>query len=433
MKIAIRNEKDGAWKRIPPNGDNNTDEYIQDLIHQIPELISVEGTGQNEPNLKVCLKNTQGNGSQDDSGLIGVDGDGSITIVECKVADDSSARGQIMGQALEYAASLWEISYEEFDSMVLNCEGRSIAELMSEKIPAEEWSEEKFKNSINAALQQGNFRLVMVVNGITDELRRTIKFLNARGPFSFETYAMEMLHFSDGQVDVVVPKIMSFAELENNVSENDANPSQISVSQTSNPQAASSVNPNIASAEQPVGVSQPTEPTLADSKQSINVTDPPEAAVTQQKSSPEGDKQKETLFFAKCSDNVNKETLEIIRKLHAFSSGTADDIMWWGSGGAGAFNFVLTEDSLTVFIVDANGRIMFNFSEWQREPMFKDLLPVFLEKLKGVTLLRKQKGDYTRWPDFSVEEFFANPEDLLKFEDAIKFLKDGISKLVPVR
>lgn len=433
MKIAIRNEKDGAWKRIPPNGDGDTDEYIQDLIHQIPELISVEGAGQNEPNLKVCIKNTQGNGSQDDSGLIGVDGDGSITIVECKVADDSSARGQIMGRVLEYAANLWEISYEEFDSMVINSEGRSIAELMSEKIPAEEWSEEKFKGSISATLQQGDFRLVMVVNGITDELRRTIKFLNARGPFSFETYAVEMLHFSDGQVDVVVPKIVSFAEMENNIPAKEASPSQIPVSQTYNPQASNSVNPTIASAEQPVEVSDPDEPTFAGSEQSTNVPDPPESTVTQQKSSPEGDEQKEALFFAKCAENVNKETLEIIKKLYSFSAGTADDIMWWGSGGAGAFNFVLTEDSLTVFIVDANGRIMFNFSEWQRDPTYKDLLPVFLEKLKSVTLLHKQKGGYTRWPDFSVEEFFADPEDLLKFEDSIKFLRDGIGKLVPVR
>ena len=343
MKIAIRNEKGGVWKRIPPNGDGDTangdgdtDEYIQDLIHQIPELISVEGAGQNEPNLKVCIKSTQGNGSQDDSGLIGIDGDGNIAIVECKVANGSSARGQIMGQALEYAASLWEISYEEFDSMVLNCEGRSIAELMSEKIPAEEWSEEKFKGSISAALQKGDFRLIMVVDGITDELKRTIKFLNARSPSSFETYAVEILHFSDGQTDVVVPKIMSFSELENTVSAKEASPSQspsqVPVSQPSNPQASNSANPTIAPAEQPVQVSDPDEPSFADSEQSTNVPDPPEPTATQQKSSSEGNEQKETLFFAKCADNVNKETLEIIRKLHAFSAGAADDIMWSVSG-----------------------------------------------------------------------------------------------------
>ena len=118
-----------------------------------------------------------------------------------------------------------------------------------------------------------------------------------------------------------------------------------------------------------------------------------------------------------------------LRKIYDFSSGTADDIVWWGSGGAGAFNYVLTEDGLTVFIVDANGKIMFNFSEWQREPSYKDLLPKFLEKLKGIALLRKQKEDYTRWPDFNVGEFFARTDDFLTFQESVKFLKQELSGL----
>ena len=125
--------------------------------------------------------------------------------------------------------------------------------------------------------------------------------------------------------------------------------------------------------------------------------------------------------------------MNTIKKIYAFSTEVADDIMWWGSSGAGAFNFVLTEDSLTVFIIDASGRIMFNFSEWQKDPTYKDLLPVFLEKLKNVSVLHKQKGDYTRWPDFTVEEFFAKSDDFSKFSESIKFLKDGLSKLVAVR
>jgi len=424
MKIAIRNGKNGAWKRIPPDGDKNTDEYIQDLVHQIPELISVEGSERNEPNLKVCIKNSQGNGSQDDGGLIGIDGDGSITIVECKIADGSSARRQVVGQALEYAASLWEITYEEFDSMVLDSEGKSLSELMGERLPAEDWSEDKFKESITSALQQGKFRLVMTVNGITDELKRTIKFLNARGPFSFDTYAVEILHFSDGQVDIVVPKIMSFTELEGDASTKSASPSQES----------NKAEPVDASSEQSALTVDPAEPILAGQKQSIDTSDPSEPIVGQSRSAPAGrDEQKEALFFAKCEENVTGNALSTIKKIYAFSTEVADDIMWWGSSGAGAFNFVLTEDSLTVFIIDASGRIMFNFSEWQKDPTYKDLLPVFLEKLKNVSVLRKQKGDYTRWPDFTVEEFFAKSDDFGKFSESIKFLKDGLSKLVAAR
>ena len=107
--------------------------------------------------------------------------------------------------------------------------------------------------------------------------------------------------------------------------------------------------------------------------------------------------------------------------------------MWWGSGGAGAFNFALTENQLTVFIVDATGKIMFNFSEWQREPAYKSLLPQFLEKLKNISTLHRQKGDHTNWTDFDIEEFFGNQNDLAKFEEAVKFLKTELGKLVPAQ
>ena len=325
-----------------------------------------------------------------------------------------------MGQALEYAANLWEMSYEEFDDMVLDSEGRPLAELMSERVPAEEWSQEEFQKSVVSALQQGNFRLVMTVEGLTSELKQTIKFLNARGPFSFETYAMELQHFSDGEVEIVVPKIMSFAEPE--IGQGTTKEGTTAF------QAPSSAEPTVARSEP--SAKGPNSSSIAEPKPQAQSSGLPEPTIAQSKQD-EGndDKEKEALFFVKCSETVSEKALEMIKKLYDFSTGAADEIIWWGSNGAGAFNFVLTDNGLTVFIVDANGRIMFNFSDWQREPSYKNLLPQFLEKLKGITILRNQKEDYARWPDFSMEEFFANPNDFAVFEESIRFLKEELNNL----
>ena len=416
MRIAIRNGKDSEWKRIPTQVEQ-VDGSVQDLIRKIPELISVEALEPDGSSLKVCVKN----GSEGDSGLIGVDDKGKITIVECKLPNDSSVRREIVGQALEYAAMLWEMSYEEFDKMVVDSEGRTLVDLMSERVPAEKWSEEEFKQAVASALQQGKFRLVMAIQSMTDELRRTIKFLSARGPFSFETYAAQMQYFSDGETEIIVPNIMSFAEVE----EEDSGPKTIS-------QTYRHTEPNVAKSEEPSSIgskasrsgrtgkpSGSSEPTIAQSIQSKKEED-------------SDDKQKEDLFFAKCQETVSENAVGLVRRLYEFSKEAADDIIWWGSSGAGAFNFVLTDDGLTVFIVDANGKIMFNFSEWQRDNSYKDLLPQFLEKLKAVSVLNKQKEDYTRWPDFSVEEFFANPDDFQRFEEAIRFLKEELKNVALV-
>lgn len=401
MKIAIRNGKGSEWKRIP-NGDQQKEGGVRSLIYQIPELISTDDLGSGTSSLKVCIKAPSIGNPEGSEGLIGIDEKGKISIIECKIPDNSVARREVMGQALEYAANLWEKSYEEFDSLVMSSEGKPLVELMKERVPADGWSEEEFKNAVVSSLYRGDFRLIIVVVGMTEDLMRTIKFMNARGPFSFETYALEIQYFSDGQVDIAVPRLTSFSKLE---SRNPTLPSAIV-------EGNNFEESDVLNLRRSVVPSNPTEPNIANPKQGAGKIE-----------------HKESLFFNKCQEGISENAVETIKKLYSFSRETADDIIWWGSGGAGAFNFVLTEDGLTVFIVDANGKIMFNFSEWQREPSYRDLLPQFIEKLKGITTLRKQKEDYTRWPDFSVEEFFSNPEDFKTFEESIKFLKEELSKM----
>ncbi len=428
MKIAVRNGSDGEWRRM--SGSNQqADDSLHDLIRHMPEFISIEDLEPEGASMKLCIEHSSANDTEDDGGLIGIDDNGRITIVECRVANDSSVRREILGQALEYAATLWQMSYEEFDDMVVRSEGSSLVELMSERIPAKEWSEEAFRDAIIDTLNRGNFRLIMAIQEMTDELKQVIRFLRARGALSFETYALEIQRFCEGEVEIAVPKLTSFAELgqetyiERTEPAREAAPPQPPEQerpQQERTQAATSEEPVIGSSEE--------------STESTESSDSPELVIGQSSMpSEKKDKRKEALFFAKCQETVSQNAVEIVRKLYVFSMESADNIMWWGSGGAGAFNFALTEDQLTVFIVDATGRIMFNFSEWQREPVYKSLLPQFLEKLKDVSALRRQKGDYTKWPDFDIEEFFGNHNDLTSFEDAVRFLKAELEKLVPVQ
>jgi hypothetical protein len=392
---------------------------------EYPMAISKRTT---EPNLRVCIKTSSAGGSESDGGLIGVDENGKITIVECKIANDSSIRREIVGQAMEYAASLWEMSYEEFDSMVLDGEGRSLVELMRDRIPAEEWSEDEFKNAVASALQHGKFRLIMTIQGLTDELKQTMKFLNARGPFAFETYAVRMQYFTDGQVEIVVPRIVGPAEMGRGTSTGRT----MHIREMTPSQSRDPAESTAAKLEQPTRTPSSAEPTAATPEQSIEAPSPAEPAVAQPRQPTGRDEQKEALFFARCRENVSENAMELIKRLHAFSTEAADNIMWWGAGGAGAFNFVLTSDELTVFIVDANGKMMFNFFEWQGQPPYKDLLPRFIEKLKGIAILREQEEDYTSWPHFNVEEFFAGPDDFMTFAESIRFLKEELNKLALV-
>ena len=426
MKIAVRSGKDDEWRKVS-SSDQQWDGSLQELIHQIPELISVEDLESGRPGIKICIANAA-TSSEDDGGLIGIDDNGEITIVECETADDSASGRKIVGQALEYAATLWEISYEDFDTMVLGSAGRHLVELMREKIPAEEWSEGAFKAAVTSSLNKGKFHLMIVTQGMTDELRRTIKFLGEHGPFSFEIYVVEMLCFPDGETEIIIPKVTVFAKIqEEDSTQTTATTSKAKASASKTTASASRTTATTSKAKAPQA-----EPTIAASTELTEPVDSPEPEAEQEDKFPKSHKLKEDLFFAKCEGTVSQGAMEMIRKLYGFSVEMADSIIWWGSGGAGAFNFVLTENQLTVFIVDVNGKIMFNFSEWQREHAYKSLLPQFLDKLKDISTLRQLKGGYTNWPDFDVEEFFSDQNDFEKFEQSIKFLKDELTKLVPV-
>lgn len=410
MKIAVRNGKDGIWKKIL-NDNMQPNNYIRDLIYQTPDLVCSKDANSGEPDLKVCIKMLSSNGTEDNNSLVGIDASGKISIIECKIPQDPSSRREVIGQALEYAAILWEMTYDELDKIVIELEGKPLEEIMKEKLQTDSWPVEEFKKSVNRALNKGDFRLIIATPGMNEELERTIKFLNVRGPFSFEIYMLELQYFSNEETEIVVPKLINLAKQESKAGDVILSAKSSAISK-----------PTFANSNKSTTSSGLPEPNIAAPKvipkQEPENHNPPEQPI-----------QKEDLFFVRCHENTNEVILGLIKKLYEFSKETADDIIWWGSGGAGAFNFVLTEDALTVFIVDANGKIMFNFSEWQREPSYRDLLPQFLEKLKGVTALRKQREDYTRWPDFSVQEFFATPEDFNIFEESIRFLKEGMGKL----
>ena len=408
MDIAIKSGRDREWKKVS-GGDQQAYSSTSDLIHRIPDIIPIEELGTGGSRLKLCIRSNIGSEAQES--IIGIDDSGRITIVECDLTN-------VMGRAMRSALRLWEMPYEEFDGLVSDGEGRSLIELMRERVPADGWSEEEFKNAITSTLQQGDFRLVIAVKELTDEVKRKIKFLSAR---NFEAYAVEMQHFTDGESEVVIPRIVVGTREEwETLTMPDWG--------TTFPQASAST---VAESEQPAGTPGLAEDITSEQEEPTEVSNSIQPIVAQPKRVPRHNQEKENLFLAKCQENVSGNAVELIRRLYTFSKESADDIMWWGAGGAGAFNFILInrDIDLTVFIVDANGKIMFNFSEWEREPTYKDLLSPFLEKLKSVTILSERERDSTKWPDFNVEKFFATEDDFSAFEESINFLKQKLNSL----
>jgi hypothetical protein len=110
--------------------------------------------------------------------VVVVDVDGSITLVECKLAKNREHHGSVVGQLLSYAAGLRGLRYEEFRDRFEAGGGSLTAGFQG----AGRWDEEAFRRSVSQNLAEGRFYLVVAVDGASEQLRRTLSFVRERMP-----------------------------------------------------------------------------------------------------------------------------------------------------------------------------------------------------------------------------------------------------------
>lgn len=216
MEILVRNKTANKWQKVKEQNFEN-EAALQNILYESPEIIPLEKLGENWTKPKLFIKEAglPGSGNTD---LIGIDEDGAITIIECKLATNADVRRKVIGQLFEYAAYLWQMPYEEFDRICSKAEGwgdKRLTDVMRERIAEnrESWSEEGFRRKVSSTLDKGNFLLIIAVDALNDELRRIIQFLNSRGEGSPNICALELRQFQTSDIQILVPELFGPAVL----------------------------------------------------------------------------------------------------------------------------------------------------------------------------------------------------------------------------
>jgi len=213
MKILIRVSDSREWKAIEPVKGPEID--LQKLFVKSPELLPVEDLGVSFvvgiPELSI------GAGAAD---ILAISASGDIAIIECKRGDNPEVKREVIGQILEYAAYLWKMGYDELDSRVRNTnwgsfvkdeylkeiEGSSLVELVRRKAK-EDFEEETFRSRVRDSLEKGRFTLVIVVDEINEELKRTIQYFNECVSSEYSLYAFEVLRFVHDNMEILIPHL----------------------------------------------------------------------------------------------------------------------------------------------------------------------------------------------------------------------------------
>jgi hypothetical protein len=114
--ILIQPTAGSSWVRARET-DLPDEATLQTLVKQHPETLPLDDIGGvDAPILIVGLESPLGNGFVD---VVGVDGDGLVTVIECKLDRNPEVKRKVIGQILGYGAYMWGLTYEAFEQQIV--------------------------------------------------------------------------------------------------------------------------------------------------------------------------------------------------------------------------------------------------------------------------------------------------------------------------
>lgn len=179
-----------AWRR-PADAGYAGEHELQALLAEHPSLIP--GVG---PDAAVCTEFRSAAGPAD---LLIVDSDGSVTLVECKLAGNPQVRREIVGQLLDYASQIWRTPVDRFASTWSQQTGGALWDQL-------DGEEEDLRAGLEAARGEGRFTLVLAVDRINSDLRRIVEYLNRITDAAVAVIAVEFDRYADSGVEVLLPR-----------------------------------------------------------------------------------------------------------------------------------------------------------------------------------------------------------------------------------
>jgi hypothetical protein len=196
LRLLIR-RADGSWAEPEITGHKSEDD-LQGLLATSPDLLPGSETGLP---MAVARELRVATGQID---VLGVDVEGELTLCECKLASNPGARREVVGQLLEYAGALRGMNFEDLSSRFEARVSRPLVTAVSD-IAGEGFDEESFEGRVAENLEAGRFRLVLVVDKITEALKQTVTYLNDH--LDSSVLALELAYLRDREVEILVPAV----------------------------------------------------------------------------------------------------------------------------------------------------------------------------------------------------------------------------------
>jgi hypothetical protein len=204
--MKVNGGEGGKWLALEPLAYTNEDE-LQDILNTGSAELIPSDPSLEEPHIVYAREVPTDSGPID---LIGIGSSGSVTIMECKLARNHQIKREVVGQVLDYAASLWETDIAGLSAAFKAKAGSDPFEAIRAKFgeDAGSFDEEACRSEVARRLREGDFRLLVAVDRIDPELRRIIQYVNSRGggDQGVRLVALEFPRFQQGDIQLLIPE-----------------------------------------------------------------------------------------------------------------------------------------------------------------------------------------------------------------------------------
>lgn len=117
---------------------------------------------------------------------------GQLTVVEVKLWLNPEARRQVVAQVIDYAKELSLWGYEDLDRCARAAAGRGLWELVAAEAGEAGLTEAQFVDEVTRNLKRGDFLLLLVGDGIREDVERMAEFLQSTPHLHFTLALVEM-------------------------------------------------------------------------------------------------------------------------------------------------------------------------------------------------------------------------------------------------
>ena len=208
--VLLRDGKPARLERASLNKGEYTEKWLQDLIHDHPELLAIS---EIEPAFGVPIPVARevvcGHGIIDN---IFLTPSGEIVLVETKLWRNPQARREVVAQALDYVASLMGMGFDQFEQQVLRAEGgasRRLYDFVAEE--ADALDEPAFIDAVSRNLARGRLLVLAVGDGIHQEAEALVDLLQSHAGAHFTFALVEVATWRDLDTGdlIAVPDVLA--------------------------------------------------------------------------------------------------------------------------------------------------------------------------------------------------------------------------------